>query len=76
MNHVLGNVAAGILPEQAPVDELVGIESLLRAVREEQVPANVVGVAVGWDGAHPLAFAARCVAAHPRLHHRQLAQLA
>ena len=65
MHHVLGDVAAGELPEQAPVDEPVWIEVTIGPAVEESLPVHVLRSAVGGDWAHPLSFAMRRVAAHP-----------
>src|SRR6185312_9745570 len=62
--HVLVNVAAGVVPEEAPVDEAVGIEVARRRSAEEAIPRDVRGRHVRIDGAGPLRFARGRVAMH------------
>ena len=62
MNHVLGDVAAGKLPEQAPVDVFVGVEYWFGASVEEELPVDVLKCAVIRNGPDPLTAAARGVA--------------
>src|SRR5262249_34214591 len=73
MNHVLGHVAAGKFPVEAPVDEFVRVEFAVRPTVQKRLPINVLRVAVFGDRANPLALAARRVAAHPRLDARDFA---
>src|ERR1035437_2836783 len=62
--HVLVDVAAGVVPEEAPVDVAVGVEIDRFGVAEEALPDDVFGRHVGIDGARPLGFAVRCIAVH------------
>src|ERR1017187_10299374 len=64
MAHVLVDVAAGVVPEQAPVDVAVGVEIHRSGVAKEAFPDDVFGRHVGVDGARPVGFAVRSVAVH------------
>ena len=76
MDHIFGNVAAGKLPEETPVDVLVGVEFGLGATVKEELPVDVLKVAVVGDGANPLTVTAGRVARDPRLDHGDFAEMA
>src|SRR6185503_14186951 len=68
MDHILSHIAAREIPEQSPVDKLIGIEWTLRPPVQKGVPLNVCRRAVRRNCPHPLRLASRRVAAHPRFH--------
>src|ERR1700676_1177921 len=73
MDHVLGDVAAGEFPEQAPVDEFESVEVARAAAVEESVPIHVLRSAIKRNGADPLRLAVGSVSAHPGFNLRDLA---
>src|SRR5664280_992144 len=62
--HVLVHVAAGVVPEEAPVDVAVGVEIHRSGVAQEALPEDVFGRHIGIDGPRPLRFAVRRIAVH------------
>src|SRR5450759_1650626 len=62
--HVFVDVAAGVVPEEAPVDVAVGVEIDRFGIAEEALPDDVFGRHVGIDGARQLGFAVRGIAVH------------
>src|ERR1035437_6613870 len=62
--HVLVNVAAGVVPEETPVDVAIGVELDRFGVAKEALPEDVFRRHVGIDGARPLGFAVRGIAVH------------
>src|SRR5271157_2770858 len=73
MNHILGHVAAGEFPEEAPVEQAIRIEGSVGAAVQEGAPVDVLGGAVGGNGTNPLALSVRSVATHPGFYLRDLA---
>src|SRR5215510_4340721 len=73
VHHIFGDVAARVVPEQTPIDELVGIERPTRTTVQKCVPPHVCFIAVGGNLSYPLPFATRGVATHPTLHRSDLA---
>jgi len=65
MDHIFRDISAGELPEQTPIDELIGVERLRRTAIQECVPIQVVWSAIGGNRADPLSVAVLSVAAHP-----------
>src|SRR5208283_2226736 len=61
VNHVFENVSAGIVPEEPPVDEALGIEIVRRGFTLECFPIDVVEIADGRDGPAPTAVGAVAV---------------
>src|ERR1017187_515980 len=62
--HVLVHVAAGVVPEEAPVDVAVGVEIHRSGVAQEALPEDVFGRHIGIDRPRPLRFAVRRIAVH------------
>src|ERR1017187_4515444 len=62
--HVLVDVAAGGVPEEAPVDVAVGVEIDRLDVTEEALPEDVLRRHIGVDGPRPLGLAVGGVAVH------------
>src|SRR5258708_9474750 len=56
VDHVLSDIASGEFPEQAPVDELIGVKRPCRMSVKEGVPAHIAGDAVGGDWTPPFAL--------------------
>ena len=73
MAHVLEDVAAGIIPEEAPVEIAIGVEWPLRRFAEKRLPHDILRRHIGTDGPRPLRLAVRRVAVHARLNHGDLA---
>ena len=76
MAHVLVNVAARVIPEEAPVGIAVGVELALRGLAEERFPDDVLAGHVGINRARPLRLAVRRVAVHVRVNGGDLADIA
>src|SRR5215469_5924254 len=74
MDHVLCHVSARELPKQPPVDEAVWVESGFWSAIQKEIPIDVLQIAVAGNRPDPLTMPMRCVAAHPRLNHGDLAQ--
>src|SRR6266851_1899940 len=70
MHSILGDIAAGKLPKQTPVDEPVRIERPVWPAVEEGRPVHILRRAIGRNRTHPLALAVGSVAAHPRIYLR------
>ena len=64
MAHVLVHVAAGVIPEVAPVDVPVGVEIVRRRLSQERFPDDVFRRHVRIDGPGPLRLAMGRVAVH------------
>src|ERR1035438_2555550 len=64
MAHVLVDVAAGVVPEEAPVDVAVGVEIDRFGVAEEALPEDIFGRHIGVDGPRPLGLAVWGIAVH------------
>src|ERR1035437_591850 len=74
VNHIFGDVAAGKLPEETPVDVLVGVEFGLGATIEEELPVDVLEIAVVGEGANPGTVTAGRVARDQGLDHAHFAE--
>ncbi len=70
MHHVLGNVPAGKLPEQPPINKFVRIELPVRAPVQKRLPIHVRRRAIRRHRTYPLPRPMRSIAAHPRLNLR------
>src|SRR5262245_4031912 len=75
MAHVLEHVAAGVVPEEAPVAIAIGVEGQVARLTEEALPDDVLGRHVRVDGARPLRLAMRRIAVHVRMEHGDLAHV-
>src|ERR1019366_9319597 len=62
--HALVDVAAGVVPEEAPVDVAVGVEIDRFGVTEETLPEYILGRHIGVDGPRPLGLAVGGIAVH------------
>src|ERR1022692_1098374 len=76
MAHILVDVAARIIPEEAPVDVAVGVEIARRRLAQERLPDDVFRSHIGKDRPRPLRLAVRRVAVHVRVDGRDFADIA
>jgi hypothetical protein len=74
--HILVDVAAGIIPEVAPVDVTIGVELPLGGLAEERIPKDVFRIHIRIDGPGPLRFSMRRVAIHVHVDGGDLAHVA
>ena len=71
--EILGDVAAGVIPEIAPVEVAAGVEGARRGVAQKALPVDVLLGHVGIERTRPLRLSVGRVAVHARLDDRDLA---